>query len=376
MLSYLEISKNNLTHNFLAIKSYIHTSTRIVSVLKANAYGHGLEQIAKILDEYTDYFQIDDIEELRTIRKFTKKPVLVLGYILNKDLEELVEQNGILGIYNIDQVYQLNKIALSKRLTRKIKIHICIDSALGRDGILLNNLEGFLEEMKDFHNIEIDAIYSHFGNIDDAKATSHTEKQINLYFKAIEIFENFGYRNLKRHISSTGGILVYDKNSGRNDLVRPGSGLYGLYPSNNLKSIFNENEISLKPVLQWKSHIAQIKEFPENYGIGYGVTFITSKAVKAAIIPQGYSDGYPRNLSNIAEVLISGKRCKVLGRISMNMMVVDISHIHDISIEDEVILIGKQHENEITADELANLANTNNLEIISRISPILPRIII
>ena len=178
------------------------------------------------------------------------------------------------------------------------------------------------------------------------------------------------------HISATSGVLAYDQDKGLSDIVRPGIGLYGMWPSEDLRKKLESGKLDFKPVMRWVSHVAQVKTLPPNYSIGYGLTYVTEVAMKVAVIPQGYSDGYDRGLSNKGEVLIGGTRCPVLGRVAMNIFVVDVSHLSGVKAEDEAVLLGGQGDEFITAEELAGKLETINYEITTRISPLLPRVVI
>ncbi|HBI34264.1 MAG TPA: alanine racemase [Candidatus Moranbacteria bacterium] len=374
MLSYIEISKENLLHNFELIRGYIHPEAKVICVIKANAYGHGQNEVAQILENYADYFQVDDAQELKLLREVSKKKILVLGFVAENEIEEALRLDGILAVYDLKQVEKISEIA--KKLNKNAIIHIKIDACLGRQGVLVEDAQKFAQDILKFENIEVDGIYSHFANIEDTSDFSHAQKQIDAYRKALEIFSEAGFKDVKSHISSTAGTLVYEKNELQSSLVRLGIGLYGLWPSVELKNKFEKNDFKLKPALRWVTHIAQVKTLPANYSIGYGLTYITSKEMKVAVIPQGYSDGYDRGLSNVGEVLIKGTRCKILGRVAMNMFVVDVSHLADVAVEEEVVLLGKQGEEEVTAEEIAEKTGTINYEVVARISALLQRIVL
>jgi alanine racemase len=371
-LSYIEISKENLIHNIKQFKSLLKNGTKIVSVIKANAYGHGDKEVARIVSPYTDYFQVDSIEELERVRSVTHKPILVFGYLNEDGIKKAIKLNAIISAFDFIHLLKINYI--SGVLKKKTKIHVAIDSYLGREGIMPSQIEGFIVEIKKLKNIELDGIYSHFANIEDTMNFTHAQKQIDMYHEYVEIFKKNGFKNIKTHISATSGILVYEKGNSLHSIVRLGVGLYGMWPSEHLEYL-NKKKITLEPVLKWVTHIAQIKILPANHPIGYGLTHITKKSTKIAVIPQGYADGIPRLLSNNGEVLIRGKKVKILGRVAMNMIVVDISNIKDVLPEDEVVILGKQNKNEITAEQIAQESNTINYEATTRISALLPRII-
>jgi alanine racemase len=371
-LSYIEISKENLIHNIKQFRSLVGEKTKIASVIKANAYGYGDCEVARIIAPYTDYFQVDSIEELERVRNVTKKPILVFGYLNEDGIKRAIKLNAIISAFDLIHLLKINYI--SGLLKKKTKVHVAIDSYLGREGIMPSQIENFIIEIKKLKNIELDGVYSHFANIEDTMNFTHAEKQIDMYHKYVEIFRQNGYININTHISATSGILVYEKGNSLHNIVRLGIGLYGMWPSEHLQFL-NKKKIVLKQVMKWITHVAQVKILPANHPIGYGLTFITKKITKIAVIPQGYADGLPRLLSNNGEVLIKGKKAKILGRVAMNMIVVDVSNIKDIMPDDEVVILGEQGKGKITAEQIAKESNTINYEATTRISALLPRVI-
>ena len=221
----------------------------------------------------------------------------------------------------------------------------------------------------------IDGVYAHFANIEDTNDFSHAKKQIETYKNILKIFSEYGYSKIHTHISATSGIFEYEKEHGYNSIVRLGIGMYGMWPSVDIQKKW-KNKINLKPILRWVTHIAQIKDLPKDHSIGYGLTYITKKPMTVAVIPQGYSDGFPRLLSNKGEVLICGKRAPVLGRVAMNMMVVDVSSIKEALPESEVVILGTQKNDQIAAEELAFKIGTINYEATTCISALLPKVIV
>lgn len=377
-LSCIELSKKNLIHNIKSLKSITKIGTKFSVAVKGNAYGHGLLEVVSILDSYVDYFQVDSIEELEILRKKSSKKVLLLGYVQEKDLGQVMDLECILSVFSLKQMFSIYAMAEMKNVVQEI--HIAVDAYLGREGFLLKELPKLFAEIKKLShakgragNIKLSGIYAHFANIEDTHNFSHAQKQINEYKKAVKLAQQFGFKNLQTHISATSGLLVYEKNLGINSLVRLGIGVYGLWPSEYLKKLY-KNKIILKPILSWKTKVAQIKILPKGSTIGYGLTYKTKKETKIAVIPQGYADGMDRRSSNNGEVLIAGSRCKILGRISMNMFVVDVSHLRKVQIEDQVVILGRQNKEEITAQEIGKRIDTINYEVVTRISPLLPRV--
>jgi alanine racemase len=380
-LSGIEISKENLIFNFRKLKKVAKKGTKFSVAVKGNAYGHGLKEVVQILDSEVDYFQIDSIEELRILRKISKKKAFLFGYVQKSDLLEAIKLGSILAPFTLEQIRNLGTITQKYKI--KQEIHIPIDALLGREGFTLENLTILFEELKKYKYIKVVGIYAHFANIEDirpdesfgrANNFTHAQKQIKKYEEALKIAKQFGFKKLQTSISATSGLLVYEKSKGINSIIRLGIGIYGLWPSEHIKYLW-KNKLELKPVLSWKTKIAQIKELPAGRTIGYGLTYTTYEPKKIAIIPQGYADGYDRNFSNNGEVLIRGTKCKILGRVMMNMFVVDITSLKEVQVEDEVVLLGKQGESEISAENLAQKIDTINYEIVTRINPLLPRVV-
>jgi alanine racemase len=372
-LSYIEISRENLIHNIKQFKSLLKKETKIAAVIKANAYGHGDKEVAEIIDNYVDYFQVDSIEEAERVRSVSKKSILIFGYLNEDGIKRSIKINAIIGAFDFVHLLKINHIA--GILKKKVKVHLAIDSYLGREGIMPSQVENIIKELKNLNNILLDGIYSHFANIEDTMNSTHANRQIDTYHKCVEIYRLNGYGKINTHISATSGILVYEKGETSHGVVRLGIGLYGMWPSEHLEYL-NKKKIILRPVLKWVTHVAQVKVIPANYPIGYGLTYITKKVTKIAVIPQGYSDGITRSMSNNGEFLIKGKKVKILGRVAMNMTVVDVSNIKDIRADDEVVIIGSQYKAKITAEDVAKRMDTINYEVTTKISSLLPRVIV
>ncbi|MFA6076685.1 MAG: alanine racemase [Candidatus Paceibacterota bacterium] len=395
-LSYIEISKKNLIHNIKQFRNLIKAGTKISVAIKGNAYGHGQNIVAKILEPHVDYFQVNNVEELESLRKISQKKAFVLGYVQNSDLPRAIRSNCILTVFSLGQLKEINKI--SKKLKKIQEVCVPVDAYLGREGFLFSDLGEIFEEIKKSGYVKFTSIYAHFANIEDVSNFTHAQKQIKEYEKALELAKMFGFENpprpvstqgelgeagpprlgeagLQTHISATSGILVYEKDSGINSIVRLGIGAYGMWPSEHLKKVYENEKFNLKPVLSWKTKIAQVKILEKGNTVGYGLTYKTNQKTKIAIIPQGYADGLDRGLSNKGEVLIGGARCKIIGRVSMNMFAVNVNHLSVVKVGDEVVIIGIQNKEKITAEQVAKKLDTINYEITTRISSLLPRVI-
>jgi len=369
--SRIEISKSALLHNISAFKSILGKNHKIAAVVKANAYGHDAKVVASIIEDYVDLFQVDDLLEVKDLRTITKKKILVLGYVPKEEIEEAINLDAMLTVYEEWQLEEINRIGEDSG--QSIGIQIEIDSFLGRLGVTTDKAVDFINKAKTYPYIEIDSLYAHFSDIEDTENLDHAKRQQK------GIVEISKQTSIPYHISATSGILSSGDDNWGGGMLRLGVGLYGLWPSKALEKNWkekNQNKIELKPVMTWKTEIAQVKTLPADYPIGYGRTFITKTETKVAVIPQGYSDGFDRRFSNNGKVLIGGEFCPVLGRVSMNMFVVDVSHLGNVKVGDEVVIIGKQGNNTISAEELSESIGRINYEIVTRISPLLPRIVI
>jgi alanine racemase len=373
-LSYVELSRKNLIHNINQFRSFAKKGTQFSVAIKGNAYGHGQNEVAKVIDKHTDYFQVNSIEELALLRKVSRKKCFVFGYVANADLKQAIKLGCLLAIFSFEQLREVNKLVCKLKI--KQEIHVPVDALLGREGFLLKDLPRLFKEIQKCEYVKFTGLYAHFANIEDTRDFSHAEKQIKEYNLALDMAAKAGFKNFQSHISATSGLLVYEKGNGVHPLVRLGIGVYGMWPSKYLKSVYKNFKFSLKPALTWKTKIVKVKTLPKGATIGYGLTYKTKKEMKVAIIPQGYADGLDRGFSNNGSVLVHGTRCNILGRVHMNMSAIDVHHLKNVKAEDEVVILGSQGGETITAEELAGRIDTINYEITTRISPLLPRIVV
>ena len=348
------------------LRSLLLPEQKLLAVIKANAYGHGMNQVVACIENLVDGWQVDDALEVRELRKISQKPLYVFGYVALDELADVVQDGVTIVLYDTLRLAELNRLGAH--------VHIKIDASLGRQGLLLDEVPGFLAELKKFPCIHVDGIYGHFANIEDVSDISHATKQLTAFNEAVALFRAAGYTKLDVHMSATSGAMRLGFRADHM-IIRTGIGLYGLWPSKDLQKEGEARGIFLKPVLRWISRVAQVKTVPEGYSIGYGLTYIAPKKMKIAIIPQGYSDGFARDLSNAGSVLIRGSRCAVIGRVSMNMFAVDVDHLAEVEQEDEVVLLGQQGGECISAEEIAE-GRTINYEVTTRITPLLLRVVV
>jgi alanine racemase len=373
MKTWLEISRSALAYNLRAIRR-LAPESEIIPTIKANAYGHGWLNVARTLDKIgVQWFGIDSLEEAEALRQADfKQKILILGYVPLADLARAYRLNLSLTIYNIETIRALSHLASH---SRPAKIHLKIETGLVRQGVRLNELPRFLSELKRWRNIVLEGMSTHFANIEDTRSDSFAKLQLERFKRAFALLERAGFHPL-RHCACSAAAILYPQT--RLDLIRFGISLYGLWSSEltELGARLKKIPIKLKPVLSWKTKVAQIKKVPRGTPIGYGLTEVVKRPTIVAILPVGYADGYNRSLSNKGEVLICGKRCKVLGRICMNICMVDATAVKGIRLEDEVVLIGQQKKQKISADELAVKADTINYDLVARLNPLIARCLV
>jgi alanine racemase len=372
MLSEVQLSRSDLLQNVQALKSLVPKGAGFVAVVKGNAYGHGLAPIVEALEGHVDAFQVDDIEELVELRRHTSERALVLGYVPKNAVETAVSLQGELAIFDVERLPELQSAA--DKLGIRPRVHLKLDALLGRQGVLPTDIPAFIVCLRQYPSLDVVALYGHFANIEDTTDLTHANAQVEIFNSVHDSLVSAGLSTLGRHLSATSGLMVYEPAVQGNSLVRVGIGLYGMYPS--LSMARTHERLKLQPVMRWVTHLAQVKLIPPGHPVGYGLTYVTWRPTLIGIVPQGYSDGYDRGLSNAGQVLVHGKRCPIVGRVGMNMFAVDLTHAPEARPEDEVVLLGAQGSDQITAEEMAARLGTINYEVTTRVSPLLPRTLI
>ena len=360
--TWAEVNLNNLAHNFNQIKKLLAPKTKIMVCVKADAYGHGLIPVSeKLVSCGVDYLGVASIDEgIRLREAGISIPILILGLMLKKDIQPVFKYKLTTTVCDAGLAYALNNKA--KVIGEPANVHIKVDTGMGRIGVLHRDAQGLVNKIHKLKFINIEGIFTHFAFADMNK--DFTVYQIDLFNRLIQKLNKAGIYIPLIHAANSMGVIGY-KNSHFN-MVRPGLVIYGLYPKKDLKII-------LRPVLSLKTKVLFIKRLPKGYGISYGHDYITKKTTTIATLPIGYGDGYPRNLSNRAPVLIGGRRLKINGRICMDQAMVDVGDFK-VKVGDEAVLIGSQAKNKITAEELANLAHTISYEIVCGLGSRVPRV--
>lgn len=367
LTSWVEINTHSLVNDVQSFRRIIGDQVGIMAVVKANAYGHGLVEVARAVEAIVEWFGVNNLAEGLELRKAgIEKPILILGYVPLASLGEAVANNLSLTVYNRETVETLGGIPSSS------KIHLKIETGTGRQGIFPEEVGEFLELIKNYPQIKVEGLSSHFADLEEVGEQSYASQQLERFQHAgAAAATKLGYLPL-RHIACTAAALLYPQLL--MDMLRLGIGMYGLWPSESVRTatVKIHPEFILEPVLTWKTMIAQLKDLPVGYSVGYGGTFVTKRPTRLAVLPVGYYDGYDRGLSNCGQVLVRGKRAPAVGRVCMNMTMVDVTEVTGVHLEDEVVLLGRQGDAEISAEEIAAQLGTINYEVVSRINPLLP----
>jgi alanine racemase len=364
-LTWAEINMAAIHHNLNVIRNRVFPA-KIIAIVKANAYGHGIIRTARAAVEAdVEYLGVGFLEEgLLLRRRGFKIPILVLGGVLFHQVKQFIHNKLDITVSSLGLAYAVNREA--QVLGKTARIHLKFDTGFNRIGMHHDKANDIFERLVPLKNIKIVGIYSHFANSDEPDA-SYTELQFNRFRSILEAAEKWGIKPDFSHIACSGAIYYY--NHTFCNMVRAGLAMYGLYPS--LKS---PRHLNLIPVLSFKSRVVFLKTIPAGEPVSYGGTFITDRPTRIATIPVGYGDGYTRRLSNNADVLIRGKRFPVIGNVCMDQIMVDLNNDAGIETGDEVVLYGRQGDACIPVEEIAERAGTIPYEVTTWLARRVPRI--
>ena len=366
---YTKINLDNIKKNMQTVRKKFGDDMIILGIVKANAYGHGAVETAKALVEFgagmLGVAAIDEALELRD--NGITAPVLILGQIFRQDYAAAIENDITCTVIDIVTAQGISKKA--QELGKTAKVHIKIDTGMGRIGFQ-PDADGEMQVKSIFtlDNIFVEGAFTHFANADTVDKTS-AKAQKKKFLDFTDKLINEGYKIPIRHMYNSASAMELDGYAG--EMVRCGIMLYGLYPSDEM----NKN-YKLYSALEFKSHISFVKTVGKGFPVSYGSTYITDREMKIATVPVGYGDGYPRYLSNKGEVLVHGTRCKILGRVCMDQFMIDVSHLPDVQIADEVTLVGTDGGETIMVEDVSDAEYRFNYEFCCLITPRVPRIYI
>ncbi|MBE6020908.1 MAG: alanine racemase [Clostridiales bacterium] len=367
---WAEVDLDALKWNMEQVRTLVGEDVKVAAVVKANGYGHGsLEIMEHLIDSGADMIVVSSVNEAIEMRKkYKKAQTLVLGYTPDENVEEAIRYGVIQTVTSEAQAVKLSDTA--GRIGMGVSCHIKIDTGMNRIGFKVNEeAADAVARISELPGIHINGIFSHFATADEADKT-FMNLQYDRFCKMIDMLDERGVKPPIKHIANSAGIIDFPQSY--MDMVRSGIITYGIYPSKEV----DRSRISLKPAMSLKSRISHIKTMDEDAGISYGLTETVKSGSIIATVPVGYADGYPRSLSSKADVLIKGKRAKIKGRVCMDQLMVDISHIPEAKVGDEVVLIGRSKAEEVTVDELADIGNTISYELLCMIGRRVPRVYI
>jgi len=374
-LVWIELVASGPDRNLLEVARWASDSVSTCAVVKSNAYGHGVREIADLLPS-ADWFAVNSIDEGLELRDLGHdRPILILGYVPLSRLSEALESDFRLTVFNRALLEPLSREA--SRTGRPARIHLKVETGTWRQGILPESVTEFAKAAEALPGIDLEGISTHFANIEDTLNHSYAESQLNKFREVLTELEANGIEIPVIHTACTAAAILFPET--HFSMLRTGIGVYGLWPSREtyLSARLGDRPVpDLQPVLSWKTRIVQIKNVPQGAFVGYGCTHRTTRNTRLGILPVGYADGFDRAIGNTGYVLIRGKRAPVIGRVCMNLTMIDITDVEGIGLEEQVVLLGRDGDEEISADLMAEWAGTINYEIVSRISPFLPRKVI
>ena len=370
--TWAEIDLNHLASNFNQIKKRVSPAARVMAVIKANAYGHGAVECARRLaNEGADWFGVALPEEGIEFRASgIVQPVLCLGGFWHGQAGMCIQHRLTPVVYRLDMIESLNQAASDAGMVADV--HVKVDTGMGRLGIRFDQLSEFVAAIGQFRNVRIDGLMSHLAAADDDSCQPLTEDQVRRFEDAVVVFRDHGYRPTYLHLANSAGIFGHREAWG--NMVRPGGVLYGLW-----RDVLppSTSDPDLRPVMSLYSRISLLKWVPAGETIGYGCTFEASRKTLIATLPVGYHDGYMRGLSNRAHVIVRGNYAPVVGRISMDLTLIDVTNVSGVALDDEVTLLGWDRHNrelKIPAEDLARISGTLSYEVTCGVAERVPRV--
>lgn len=375
--TWCRIDLDALAHNLRVLRLLVGHSVRLAPIVKANAYGHGMLLAARaFVDAGADWLCVDALHEAIALRQAGfELPILVVGHVPAEQAPHAVHAAVRLVAYDADVIEALSAAAVAAGAPRPTAIHLKLETGTHRQGVELDEALALADRIRDLPGVTLGGVSSHFANIEDTTDHSVARAQLACFDRVVEALRARGHEVPIRSMANSAASLLWPE--AHFELVRPGIAVYGMWPSREtfLSALLaGRHQVELRPAMTWCTRIAQIKDVPAGCAIGYGCTFRTTHRSRIAILPVGYYDGFDRGLSNLAHVLVRGQRAPLRGRVCMNMVMVDVTDVPNAVPGDEVVLLGRQGDELLSAEQLADWAGTINYEITTRICEAIPRI--
>jgi alanine racemase len=367
--TWVEIDLNALASNLYEIRDTVGPDVKVLGAVKADAYGHGAVECAKHLEtEGMDWFGVAIPEEGIELRDAgIRSPILVLGGFWKEQDQACLQYNLTPVIYRMDMAMALDAAAKDKGVVANV--HVKIDTGMGRLGVRYDSVASFADALMNLKNINVEGIMTHFAAADDPNLDKFTSEQISKYNDAVKLFRDRGFNPIYEDMANSAAIYAHPLSRG--NMVRPGGILYGIW-----RDILSptQSEKRFRPVMSFYTEIGLLKTINAGETLGYGCTFKAQRETLVATLPVGYHDGYPRRLSNCGRVIVRSRYAPVVGRISMDLTLVDVTDVPDVSVGDKVTLIGAEGEAQITVEEIAKTVDTLSYEITCGINKRVPKV--
>ncbi len=364
------INLDALAANFHLVKNHVGPGVNVMAVVKANAYGHGAVECARRLERGANWFGVALPEEGIELRNAgITRPILCLAGFWEGQAELCLQHALVPVVYRLDMLETIDRAARDRGVI--CDVHLKVDTGMGRLGVRFDEVADFAHELQRFKNIRVDGLMTHFAAADEPSCEPLTHDQVERFHNAVAAFRVLGYHPTFVHLANSAGIFAEPESWG--NMVRPGGVLYGLW-----RDILSpsDRELDFQPVMSLHSRISLLKWVPQGETVGYGCTFEASRKTLVATIPIGYDDGYPRGLSNRSHALIRGVFATVIGRISMDLTLIDVTNVPDVKLNDEVLLMGESAGQSVSAEYLAKTAGTLSYEVTCGIGSRVPRVFV
>lgn len=363
---WADIDLDCIRKNICTMRGYISEEKKLLAVIKANAYGHGSIEVAQALGDLADYYGVackDEAKELR--RAGINKPILILGATDFREFPELIQYDITQTIFTYEQARAFSQAAVAQG--KEGKLHIKLDTGMNRIGYACRRENvAEIKRITQLPGLNVEGVFTHYYKADEVDK-SYANKQLELFAQMLDWLKEEGVTFPIRHISNSAGIMEMPNDT--YDMVRSGISTYGLYPSEEM----NKEACVLYPAMELKSHIMHVKKVKKGETVGYGGTYTLPEEQVIATVGVGYADGYPRALSNQGRMLVHGQYAPIVGRVCMDQTMIDVSHIPDVSVGDEVVLFGKQGDKILPVEELAGMSASFNYEFVCDINRRVPR---
>ncbi len=363
---YARINMDNLRYNIQKMKSMIKPDMKVLAVVKADAYGHGAVGVSLRIRDLADYYGVATIDEAVELRRAgITEPILIIGYTALEDFPKLIEYNITQAVYDVAECEKLSQVAIDAGT--KVKVHLKVDTGMGRIGFSADN-HGVNQaiKLKDMPGLDIEGIFTHYAKADELDKT-YSKLQKDRFLSFIDGMEKGGVTFAIKHIDNSAGTMEIDDHEF--DMVRLGIVTYGLYPSDEV-----DKSVEIRPVMSLISHISHVKTVEPGTAISYGGTYVADSPRRIATVTVGYADGYPRAQSNLGRVIVRGQYAPIVGRVCMDQMMIDVTDIPEVSVRDEVILIGGTEDKYISVEEVSRYANSFNYELVCHIGRRVPHV--